>query len=415
MIYTIKKTKLMEIAFIISMGIALIHQLDGNVLQNSLKYGVIILWSIVWIIARKFSLKRLSLRLLNLQVYPYILFGFISIPIWVIRGSEFTDGGYISFVFSHTIYAMMRCIIVIIALDLFGKMAFKVMFRALILSQFIILIYVGYLYGYGNLLSFCLTGVFKAVNNTTIWGSALWSIGWALEVHDNTFAFGFFLLYFIYCEKDKRNKIKGILISIFFMYIGLKMIQLVAIVVVILINKIFKFIRTSYYASSNIYAMTYLVIASIFIGVIKFSPEILATLDINRLTLYNFLGSHIKISSLVLGTGWGSINYYLQFMDNTTLLESSHSDLTRMFIELGLIVFIMWIYYFHVIFPRKVEKETSSKRAGKLAFLCTVYIFITYFIDNTFELYATQIMYMFIILWVGLMDKTKLELANNNI
>lgn len=408
MIHTIKKPKLLEMAFIISMGIALIHQLDGNVVPNSLKYGVIIFWSIIWIIIRKFSLKRLSLRLINLQAYPYILFGLLSIPMWIIRGSEFTDGGYISFVFSNTIYAIQRCIIVIVALDLFGKRAFKVLFRALILSQLIILAYVGYLYGYGNLLSFCLTGVFKAVNNTTIWGSALWSIGWALEVHDNTFAFGFFLLYFIYGEKDKRNKIKGILISIFFMYIGLKRIQIVAIAIVILINYLFKVIRTSYNSSSNIYAVTYLVLAGVFIGVIKFSPEILAILDINRLALYNFLGSHIKISSLVLGTGWGSINYYLQFMDNTTLLETSHSDLTRMFIELGLIVFVMWIYYFNVILPRKIEKETSSKRAGKLAFLCTVYLFITYFIDNTLELYATQIMYLFIPLWIGLMDKEEI-------
>ena len=408
MLYTKTTTKkLMEIAFEISMGIALIHQLDGNVDSNSLKYGVIIFRSIIWIIRSKGYLNRLSLRVSSLHVYPYILFGFLSIPMWGIRGSEFTGGGYISFVFSNTIYIILRCIIVIITLDLFGKRAFKVMFRALILSQLIILIYVGYLYGYGNLLDFCLTGVFKAVNNTTIWGSALWSIGWALEVHDNTFAFGFFLLYFIYCEKDKRDKIKGILISIFFMYIGLKRIQLVGIAVVILINYIFKFIRTSYHSSSKIYVMTYLVISAAFIGVIKFSPEILSGLDNHRLSLYNFLGSNIKISSLVLGTGFGSINYYLQFIDNTTLLGSSHSDLTRIFIELGLIVFIIWIYYFHVILPIKIEKETSSKSAGKLAFLCTVYIFITYFIDNTLQLYATQIMYMFIPIYIGIIDKQK--------
>lgn len=405
MVYTIKKTKLMDIAFEISMGIALIHQLDGNVVSNLLKYGVIIFWSIIWIITRKGSFKRISLRLINLQASPYILFGIISIPMWIIRGSGLTDGGYISFLFSHTMYVVLRCIIVIIALDLFGKRAFKVMFRALILSQLIILIYVGYLYGYGNLLYFCLTGVFKAVNNTTIWGSALWSIGWALEVHDNTFAFGFFVLYFIYGEKDKKKKAKGILLSILFIYIGLKRIQLLAIALVIMINYVFKLMRTERYSSSKIYAMTYLVLGGAFIGVIKFSPEILAMLDVNRLELYNFLGSNIKISSLISGTGWGSINYYLQFMDNTTLLETSHSDLTRIFIEVGLIVFVIWIWYFHVILPRKIEEETSSKRARKLAFLCTVYLFITYFIDNTLELYATQIMYMFIPLWTGLIDK----------
>ena len=102
MVYTIKKTKLMDIAFEISIGIALIHQLDGNVVSNLLKYGVIIFWSIIWIIRRKGSFKRISVRLINLQAYPYILFAILSIPMWIMRGSEFTNGGYISFLFSNT-------------------------------------------------------------------------------------------------------------------------------------------------------------------------------------------------------------------------------------------------------------------------------------------------------------------------
>lgn len=404
MICAIKKTNLMEIIFEVSVGFALIHQLNRNVLPNSLKYSVIIFWIIIWIILRKGSFKKRSLRLINLQASPYILFGILSIPMWFGIGTTFTDKGYLSFLFSHVIYVILRCTIVIVALDLFGERAFKVMFRALIFSQLVIVLYTGYLYGYGNLLSFCLTGVFKAVTNTTVWGSAIWNIGWALEVHDNTFAFGFFILYFIYYEKDKRSKIIGILVSAFFMYIGFKRIQLLAIGCVVIINFIFKFMRINYNSFSKIYTIVYLAIATVFIGLIKISPEVFSTLDINRIALYEFLGTQINSTKLVLGSGWGSINYYLQFVNNSGLLQSSHSDLIRIFIEMGLIVFVIWICYFHIIVPKKIEKETRNKNAGELAFLCAVYLFITYFIDNTLELYAVHIIYMFVPLAVCLKD-----------
>ena len=193
-------------------------------------------------------------------------------------------------------------------LEIFKKKAFNLTFKALIFSEVIILAYVGTSYGLVNLLHYCISGVFKSVVNGFEWGTPMWHVGWAMEVHDNTFAFGTFLLYFLFCDNDsKKDRKRGIIISCLFVYLGLKRIEILAIVCVAVVVIAKKVLKASYGLISQICTIVYLIIAYLFIAAIKWAPGLFSVLDINRVALYRFLSSQLQIDSFVVGKGFSII------------------------------------------------------------------------------------------------------------
>ena len=120
-------------------------------------------------------------------------------------------------------------------------------------------------------------------------------------------------------------------------------------------------------------------------------------LDIHRVALYRFLSSQLQIESLVIGKGFSIINeYLLNYNTGSSLLTSSHSDLVRMTIELGILFFTLWVIYYLYVIPKKLERLTGNEHFAFVSFLCFFFVFITYFIDNTLELFAVQTMCMMV-------------------
>lgn len=227
---TIKITKFkpLEVLFVVTMGIAFVHQLDWYIVPNYIKYGFSLIWISIWLFQAK--IKKKDFRIVSIFISPYLWIGIISIVFWIVSSHSMIGAAYLGNLAAHVGYAVLRALFVLAALEIFKRKAFNLTFKALIFSEVIILAYVGTSYGFVNLLHYCISGVFKSVVNGFGWGTPLWHVGWAMEVHDNTFAFGTFLLYFLFCNNDsKKDRIRGIIISCLFVYLGLKSIEILAI------------------------------------------------------------------------------------------------------------------------------------------------------------------------------------------
>lgn len=392
----ISKFKPLEVLFVVTMGIAFVHQLDGYIVPNYIKYGFSLIWISVWLFQAK--VKKKDFRIVSIFISPYLWIGMISIVFWIVSSHSMIGTAYLGNLAYHVVYAVLRALFVLATLEIFKRKAFNLTFKALIFSEVIILAYVGTSYGFVNLLHYCISGVFKSVVNGFEWGTPMWHVGWAMEVHDNTFAFGAFLLYFLFCDNDnKKDRKRGIIISCLFVYLGLKRIEILAIVCVAIVVIAKKVLKASYGLISQICTIVYLIIAYLFIAAIKWAPVLFSVLDINRVALYRFLSSQLQIESLVVGKGFSIINdYLLNYNTGSSLLTSSHSDLVRMAIELGILFFTLWVIYYLYVIPKKLERLTRNEKVSFVSFLCLFFVFITYFIDNTLELFAVQTMCMMV-------------------
>lgn len=373
------------------MGYALIHQIDTDLVPNYIKYGVSIFWIIVWL--SELRIKKKHFEIIKWYVFPYIVIGTASLVFWCAYPYSIIEAGYLGNLGKHLLYFLLRVLIVLATVGIFGNNAYLVLFKALVFSQIYILIHAGISYGFNNLFIYLTKDVITATVSMLPWRSPEWYIGQALEVHDTTFAFGIFALCFIFGKWSKRKKVIGLLISIIGIYAGLKRIEIFAIVLAVIIIGIMKLTKLSYRNFSKLYTPIILGLSYLYVALIKFEPNLFSFLDIYRIQLYKFLGKSISPISLIIGQGFTSVNYYLLNYQNS-LLDVSHSDLTRMFIELGGLLFAFWIIYYHYYLPRKIDRIINDEKAGMLIFICTIYLFTTYCIDNTLELFGVQIAYL---------------------
>lgn len=278
---------------------------------------------------------------------------------------------------------------------LFGSEVIKLSFWALILTIGFNFFVVLQEYGTTSMVEY-LKNVFSL--SQFEYGSIISNISYGLEVHDATFAMGIFLVYFIFYEdKNENRRLLHIILALVCSYLGFKRNEMLAIIVVTIVALIFvrkkseDFLKTSQFLGFGMFiiGMAY----TILIKNIDILPVFVKILDIARINLYHFLSEQYTISPFYLGKGFSYINHRLGF--ESKLLDTSHTDLVRVYIEMGIYGFGLWIWYYFVNIPRKLYRE-YSETAAKFFLIGTFYVFSTYFLDNTLTLFDNQFIYYLI-------------------
>ena len=123
-----------------------------------------------------------------------------------------------------------------------------------------------------------------------------------------------------------------------------------------------------------------------------------------RLLTYSYVTNQYSSFSLFFpGIGFGQIDEILvdlvnqDFKINYIPVISLHSDILRMYIGLGFIVFGFWIVYQCYIRTNMINKYFGLKSA-QIYMGLTVYIFILYLTDNTYSYPITGSIYYLAIL-----------------
>ena len=225
-----------------------------------------------------------------------------------------------------------------------------------------------------------------------------------LELHEVTFSFGMFMIYFIVDGTKKHWK--EITICIFFFLVGFKRAGILGILGAVfyygLVHKIderyIKILTTSLMWFFVVFGFAY--VAFVRSGAFT---ALMEELDINmmgRQNLYKYIEDFYVISPTFTGHGFESIREILAAagdlkIENTYVarLTALHCDFLAMYIEMGFFGYLAWLYY------RFVWLTNFCKSYGRKAYIscamCSIYAGITYLTDNT-SLYF----YMVLIGWM---------------
>ncbi len=238
-----------------------------------------------------------------------------------------------------------------------------------------------------------------------------------LEIHDVTFTFGLFLIYFLLFDKGKSRN-KNIIICSIFIYLGLKRIQLVALLLIIAMSFIIKGkSKRSIKFWTVLYTLSSLVILLSFIWVID--NNIIATLasayNINfmgRLRVYKNMAEYFSFSPSFLGRGM-SFSRIIgeQLIERHILNFTGHSDVLINYIDYGFWGFIFWILHLCYFSTMHINKRYGADSA-KIWIFFGVYSLITYLTDNTLTYFGFQSVYMIVILHMLKYDRSGLENEN---
>lgn len=247
-------------------------------------------------------------------------------------------------------------------------------------------------YGLSPMITY-ITHVFQA--DSYEYGSTLSRVSYAMEIHDGTFAMGIFLLYFVFYEEaEMKTRLLQIVMALLCSYLGFKRNELIGILVVSVIaitvvrKKGKDFLRTN-----QIVTFAVLIACFSFVLAVKYLDQmtlLLSVLDIYRIRVYRFIREIYSVSPFYIGKGYSYVNYILG--NQNKLLGTSHSDLVRVYTEMGFWGFVAWIWYYFTYIPRYIYRN-YSELAGKMFMMFSFYVFSTYFLDNTLTLFANQFVY----------------------
>ena len=362
-----------------------------------LKYGIALLWFIFsffkTIFRNNMKMYKSDIKEFKIFIFPVILM-ILSLVISIFTNSEM-QGDFIYRSVSNILCYLSIILCAYASINEFGFECIRYSYIGIIVTVFINLAYTIYLYGFFNVIK-AIFNVFSIVGFKYESGTLMSNIGYSLEISEATFALGFFLIYMLLFNEKKVFKKIDIVLCIFGLYIGLKRVQIIAILFSIVIYKVFINKRSSIKKVRNYFFAAMLLFSFLYLYLIKYFTRIFIVFDVFRVRLYQTLKDMYSISPLFLGKGFGFVNMWLETIGkNEWLLSVSHSDITRLYIEFGFILFIVWLYYYCIKLPTYASKLAGKKVA--LIIMCFIsYIIVTYFIDNTMTLFAVQ--YCFILI-----------------
>lgn len=389
----------MKILYVLSMALAFSMEIDSISVPYFLKYIIAFIWIIIGafydhVEGRFFTLRITKIKkdLFKLFLIPIAVVFSYTCVIWIAGQS-----GHITFSNFTRLISNLGCMAIIAAsaimcTTIFGKDVIRLTFAALVFTIGFNALVVIQNYGLSPMITY-ITHVFQA--DSYEYGSTLSRVSYAMEIHDGTFAMGIFLLYFVFYEEaEMKTRLLQIVMALLCSYLGFKRNELIGILVVSVIaitvvrKKGKDFLRTN-----QIVTFAVLIACFSFVLAVKYLDQmtlLLSVLDIYRIRVYRFIREIYSVSPFYIGKGYSYVNYILG--NQNKLLGTSHSDLVRVYTEMGFWGFVAWIWYYFTYIPRYIYRN-YSELAGKMFMMFSFYVFSTYFLDNTLTLFANQFVY----------------------
>lgn len=161
-----------------------------------------------------------------------------------------------------------------------------------------------------------------------------------------------------------KTRLLQIVMALLCSYLGFKRNELIGILVVSVIaitvvrKKGKDFLRTN-----QIVTFAVLIACFSFVLAVKYLDQmtlLLSVLDIYRIRVYRFIREIYSVSPFYIGKGYSYVNYILG--NQNKLLGTSHSDLVRVYTEMGFWGFVAWIWYYFTYIPRYIYLAKEVQR-----------------------------------------------------
>ncbi len=221
-----------------------------------------------------------------------------------------------------------------------------------------------------------------------------------MEIHDITFTYGFFLIYFIFFAKRNKERIVDTVIAAVLFILGWKRIAAGALALVIVFGWLLGFVKHK----PRIIIMNAICIVAILLGfgyVLFIRYDMFNTVmqlfnidTMGRDQIYDFIQPYYDISIAYLGYGFEYTSVLLNnIVNNSPELKigvlALHNNILTEYIELGFIGFWAWLFYTWLVQYRWLINH-QGEMVSMLFIMCEAYIFITYMTDNTLYYYWTS-------------------------
>ncbi|WP_367378400.1 O-antigen ligase family protein [Enterococcus gilvus] len=226
---------------------------------------------------------------------------------------------------------------------------------------------------------------------------SIWSggeaVGNVFEIGDITFASGILLILFLWQYfVDGKNRMLQILITLLFVLLGIKRMQIVSLLLVcVWLFLIRKKNLNFMYKLTSLIAISFMIVSLLFIYYISNGTlyRLLWDWEINtmgRVKMWEYISNYMSFTPYYFGKGYG---FTLRKLSENYFEYVLHSDILRFYVELGFIPFVIW-EYLNLFYIKNKIKKMFSKKEATFSFLIISYLFILHFTDNTTNYFVTQ-------------------------
>lgn len=373
---------------------------NGNTMNQYYKYAVAGLWSLIFLAnyflgyGNKERRKKIREHLI-LMVKPFAVIAAYTIVLWIAVNGNATFGNFTRLM-STILYLFIAWTFASCGFYFFGKKVVNIIFWSGICSYVI-----------GSVtplvINFGLPEIWSYLKSIFTGGSTVATP--VMEVHDLTFSMGLFFLYYAFFEskKEKNHKLK-IVLSILMILYGLKRIEILALGMaigsyIIALRKSKTIRGRSLFFFGVFVAISYGYIYLIDSGTLSVLATQYGINSMGRIGFYEYAKSYFNFSPFFLGTGY---TYFSRMWQNLYfdgfriggygIAASIHSDILNMYIEIGFIMMLIWMYYYFTYKTRRLDKKYGII-PSEYYLLSTIFMFMLYLTDNTSTYFVTQMVY----------------------
>ena len=363
---------------------------DWKVLNNA--YGglpkAIVLGAIVcaflnFLVSADFGKLRKAMSFFPVFLIPIAVYTVISMYIWV---TDFSQVASISRAWEKILFQTITIIYAVFMCYLLEERAVNYLFFSMCAVNTAIMLLEMPKYGIAESISSVVTCI-------VTFGEAEGFVR-ALEIHDITFLFGqFFVYYMMFAPKglksERRIRRCGIILSLFFILLGLKRGVLPAVIIVCIYVKFLRLFKkpeklimaTGISIALFFYFYLYLTRSGLLVEFLESHGVDMMGRDV----LWSLPNQYYELSPFWKGLGFESVTELVNQWYQEGLINRAyplHNDILKIFIELGALGFTLWAVIHYVMFPAYWMKRHDTQ-TGMLYMAILLYMTATYLTDNT--------------------------------
>ena len=363
---------------------------DWKVLNNSLGalpkaivLGTIVCALLNFLVAADFAKLRKAVGYFPIFLLLMAVYFLISMYIWI---TDFSNGSSISRAGQKILFQTITIIYCVFMCYLFEDRAINYLFFSMCATNTAIILLEMPKYGIQESIS-------SVVTCLVTFGEAEGFMR-ALEIHDITFLFGqFFIYYFMFAPKsskhEKRIRRCGVILSVFFMLLGLKRSILPAALFVCAYVKLLRTVRKPgkliLATGVGLFLFFYVYLYLTRSGILVAFLQSLGIDMMGRDVLWSLPNDYYELSPFWKGLGFEGVTDLVNKWYNAGLINRTyplHNDILKIFIELGALGFTLWAGINYILYPAYwMTQHDTETGILYLAILC--YMTVTYLTDNT--------------------------------
>ena len=352
-------------------------------LPKAIVLGAIVCAFMYFLVSADFGKLRKAMSFFPIFLIPIAVYIVISMYIWI---TDFSQVASISRAWEKILFQTITIIYAVFMCYLLEERAVNYLFFSMCAVNTAIMLLEMPKYGIAESISSVVTCIIT-------FGEAEGFVR-ALEIHDITFLFGqFFVYYMMFAPKGQKSERRirrcGIIFSLFFILLGLKRGVLPAVIIVciyVTFLRLFKkpeklIMATGISITLFFYFYLYLTRSGLLVEFLESHGVDMMGRDV----LWSLPNQYYELSPFWKGLGFESVTELVNQWYQDGLINRAyplHNDILKIFIELGALGFTLWAVIHYVMFPAYWMKRHDTK-TGMLYMAILLYMTATYLTDNT--------------------------------